>query len=213
MYVSVNDKEYEVIVEKKRIKNTYIRVKEDLKVHITTSFLSSDFFIKKLVKDNIKSIERMILEQERKLEKQSKFFYLGKEYNAVIIPSIDKVTIDDNYIYGKNKEAFELFLKKETKRVFPERLRIVYDMMNNEKIPFPKLGIRKMKRKWGYNKKSDNLVTLNSDLIKYDIDDIDYVIVHELCHFLYFDHSKNFWDAVKRYKPDYKENKKHLKED
>ena len=84
--------------------------------------------------------------------------------------------------------------------------------MNNPKIPYPKVNIKKMTRKWGYNRRSDNLVTLNRELIKYDIDDIDYVIVHELCHFLHFNHSKAFWDSVEYYKPDYKKNKKNLKE-
>ncbi len=213
MYIRVNGEEYEVLIEKKRIKNTYIRVKDDLKVHVTCNYLSSTSSVERLIKDNIKAVERMINAQLKKQEKNEKFFYLGKEYNAVVIDSIKKVTIDDNYIYAKNKKAFQKFLDEEAKRVFPERLRVVHQKMNNNSIPYPNLGIKQMKRKWGYNKKSDNLVVLNKELIKYDIDDIDYVIVHELCHFLYFDHSKNFWNAVKLYKPNYKENKKHLKED
>ena len=85
--------------------------------------------------------------------------------------------------------------------------------MNNDSIPFPRVNVRKMVRKWGYCNKRDKLVTLNSELIKYSVDDIDYVVVHELCHFLHFDHSKAFWESVKFYKPDYKVNKKHLREE
>ena len=103
------------------------------------------------------------------------------------------------------------FLKDETVRVFNERLKINYDKFE-ERIPYPILKIRKMKAKWGYNRKLDNVVMLNSELIKYSIDEIDYVIIHELCHFLEFNHSRNFWNYVKKYKPNYKENKKVLKE-
>ena len=41
----------------------------------------------------------------------------------------------------------------------------------------------------------------------------DYVIIHELCHLIHFDHSKEFWNEVVRYKPDYRKNKKVLKEE
>jgi len=83
----------------------------------------------------------------------------------------------------------------------------------NKCVPWPRLVIRKMVRKWGYCNKRDKLVTLNRDLVKYGYDEIDYVIVHELCHFIHFDHSKAFWETVKYYKPNYKENRKVLREE
>ncbi|MBQ8404274.1 MAG: M48 family metallopeptidase [Clostridia bacterium] len=33
---------------------------------------------------------------------------------------------------------------------------------------------------------------------------IDYVIIHELCHILHHNHSKEFWNEVEKYMPDYK---------
>ena len=41
---------------------------------------------------------------------------------------------------------------------------------------------------------------------------LDYVVIHEICHLTYMDHSKNFWDLVSVYDPDYKEHRKWLKE-
>ena len=73
MNIILNNKTYEVIIEKKRIKNTYIRVKEDLKVHVTTNIFSSTSYIEKLIKDNIKSIEKMIEdEREAKIVKKNR---------------------------------------------------------------------------------------------------------------------------------------------
>ncbi len=40
---------------------------------------------------------------------------------------------------------------------------------------------------------------------------LDYLIVHELCHLIHLNHSKNFWDLVSAILPDYKERKDWLK--
>ena len=104
------------------------------------------------------------------------------------------------------------FLKNESERIFNERLKICYDLFE-ENIPYPKLMIRKMKRKWGYCNKNERLIKLNFDLIKYSINEIDYVIIHELSHLIEFNHSKNFWKIVKKYKPDYKQAQLILKEE
>ena len=70
-----------------------------------------------------------------------------------------------------------------------------------------------MKAKWGYCNKVKNIIMLNLELISYSIDEIDYVIIHELSHLVHFNHSKEFWQTVKKYKPNYKNNKKVLKEE
>ena len=41
---------------------------------------------------------------------------------------------------------------------------------------------------------------------------LDYVVIHELCHLTYMNHSKDFWKMVSMYDPDYKEHRKWLKE-
>ena len=80
-----------------------------------------------------------------------------------------------------------------------------------EKIPFPTLKIRKMSSRWGVCNRKNNSVTLNSQLMMYDVEIIKYVIIHELCHFIHFNHSKSFWDSVEKYCPNYKLLRKTLK--
>ena len=55
-------------------------------------------------------------------------------------------------------------------------------------------------------------VTLNYQLSKYDSSCLDYVIVHELSHFIHPNHSREFWFLVGKYYPKYKECRKMLKE-
>ena len=69
-----------------------------------------------------------------------------------------------------------------------------------------------MKTRWGVCNKRDNSVTINSRLIEYSIDKLDYVIIHELSHFVHFDHSNNFWELVGSYCKDYKKIRKELRD-
>ena len=68
-----------------------------------------------------------------------------------------------------------------------------------------------MKTRWGVCSKK-GYITLNANLIKYDIKALDYVIIHELSHYVHFNHSKEFWKLVEKNYPNYKECKKILKE-
>ena len=74
------------------------------------------------------------------------------------------------------------------------------------------LKIRNMKSRWGVYNRMNHSITLNSHLIEYKIQDLDYVIYHELSHTVYFDHSKQFWNLVEFYCPYYRKAKKDLKE-
>lgn len=212
MTVLINGKNVEVVIIRKMIKNTYIRVKQDLKVYVTTNMLTSDKYISDLIEKNYDFVVKMYNSSLKREVKNSKFFYLGKEYKVVLLNTVKSPKIVEDYIYVKKESDLELFLKRESRRFLTERVKIVYDKMRNSSIPYPVVNIRKMVRKWGYCNKNKKLITLNSELIKYDVDDIDYVIVHELVHFIHFDHSKEFWNTVEFYKPDYKINKMHLKE-
>lgn len=211
MKVLIDNEYYEVVILKKRIKNTYIRVKDDLKIYVSTNVLVSDKSILKLINTNESSVKKMIERQKSKIEKNSKFFYLGEEYKVIICNVFKTPTIDENYIYVKDIGDLDKFLKSEAKRFLPLRVREVYDKMNAD-IPWPKIVVRKMTRKWGHCNKRDKIVTLNSELIKYKLNNIDYVITHELVHFIHFDHSKAFWKCVEYYMPDYKVNRKELNE-
>jgi len=70
MNFNYNGKTYEVIIEKKNNKNTYIRVKEDLKIYVSTSYLAPKIFIKELIKSNKKQIIDMIDRQEKRKKKK-----------------------------------------------------------------------------------------------------------------------------------------------
>ena len=73
-----------------------------------------------------------------------------------------------------------------------------------------KINIKQIKYAWGSCSSKKN-ITLNLELIKYSQQAIRYVILHELCHLKYMNHSKDFWNLVEKYMPNYKQVKKEFK--
>jgi len=206
----IDGEKYNVVVEKKSNKNTYIKIKDDLTIYVTTNYLVRKADIKHLLEKESDYLRKALSKVKQRNEKNNDFYYLGKKYDIIIVP-FDKIDMDDDKIYVKSEVDLEKWLKKEMKKIFSERLNVCYELFE-ENIPFPELKIRSMKTRWGVCNRRNLTVTLNSKLIRYDIDVIDYVIIHELSHLVHFDHSKAFWKTVEKYKPDYRKYVQALKE-
>lgn len=201
---------YTVIVVKKNNKNTYIKIKDDMTIYVTTNYLATKHYIRRILNNEENFLRKSLSKVKRHMEMNNDFYYLGQKYDIILVPS-DSIKLGDGKIYVKSIKALEKWLKNESLKVFEERLSYNYNLFE-EQIPFPKLKIRSMKTRWGVCNKRDNSVTLNFKLIKYGLKEIDYVIVHELSHFVHFDHSKEFWETVGKYMPDYKKAVNVLKE-
>ncbi|HAI62645.1 TPA: M48 family peptidase [candidate division WWE3 bacterium] len=78
------------------------------------------------------------------------------------------------------------------------------------KVKFRKVAIRNQRSKWGSCSKAKNL-NFNYKVAFLPNDQRDYVVVHELCHLIEFNHSKKFWAEVARTIPNYKEIRKKVK--
>ena len=211
MKYEIDGIEYNVIIEKKNNKNTYIKVKDDLNIYVTTNYLVRDKEIEKLLNDNYVSIKKMINRKKKVKAKEDGFYLFGRKYDIIVDSRVDEIYLEGSKIYVSNMDKFNKWLKKETIKLYKEHLDRIYNMFE-ENIPYPKLKIRNMKTRWGVNNKRDNSVTLNSKLIEFDSTKLDYVIVHELSHFVHFDHSKAFWSVVSKYSPNYKEIRKEMRE-
>ena len=210
MTFNYNNKQYEVIIEKKNNKNTYIRVKEDLRIYVSTSYLTPKLAIKSLIESNRNQIIKMIQIQENRKEKNNGYKFLGRKIN-VVKKDISKPYLEDDTLYVRNKEDIDKWYQKQARKIFKERLDTIYNTFT-EDVPYPKLVIRTMKTRWGVCNKKLEKVTLNYSLIYMDRKYLDYVIVHELSHFIHFDHSKQFWKLVSENEPNYKQIRKEMRE-
>ncbi len=209
MKIEINNKLYDVVITYKNIKNMYLRVKSDLNIYITCSKYIDKRLIEKFINDNLNNISKMIENYEEKNIQNKKFMYLGKTYDICYTNKNDVIFGSDKVFIGK-KLNIDNWYKKHAKELFSNRLSIIYQLFE-EKIPYPKLRIRKMTSRWGVCNVNKKIVTLNLELIKLDVKYLDYVIVHELSHLVYANHSKDFWNIVVKYTPDYKKIRKEMK--
>ena len=149
----------------------------------------------------------MINKSIKKEDLDSKFVLFGKIYEIVYGCDFE---LTDDKIYIQDEKKLNKWLNKYIINTFNNHLNYWYNMFE-ENIPIPNLRVRKMKTRWGVCNIKNHNVTLNFDLIKYDIECLDYVIIHELSHFIHPNHSKDFWNLVSKYKKNYKELRKKLK--
>ncbi len=203
---------YNIFINRKKIKNLYIRVDDNLNININCPYFYTKSMIKDIVYKNEKDIIKMILSKGEHLDKlkRQKYMLLGKPIE-VLYDMVKKPIYSDNKLIIKDDNMLDKWYKLKAKEIFKIYLDEAYYVFE-EKIPYPILKIRSMKTRWGVCNRKDNSVTLNLELIKKDKEYLNYVIVHELSHFVHFDHSKAFWQTVEKYCPEYKIVRKKLKE-
>mgnify|MGYP004518153529 CR=1 FL=1 len=90
--------------------------------------------------------------------------------------------------------------KAVIKKAFEDRVSYYADIMG---VSYNRITIRDQKTRWGSCSSKGNL-NFNFRLYYMPQHLMDYVIVHELSHRRHMDHSKEFWNEVGRFYPEYK---------
>ena len=198
---------YEIV--RKDNKNLYFRIDENCKLIITAPKFITDEEVRELITKNSKAILKMYEDALVRKEANKLFWYLGKSYNIIMDNRVSEVLFEDNNVICHDENTLNDFYLKECERVFEEEIEVCKKCF--QELPDFKLKLRKMRTRWGVCNIKDNIITLNTELLKKDISLIDYVIIHEMTHFFEPNHSKNFWSLVSMAIPDYKERRKKLK--
>ncbi|MDH4200597.1 MAG: M48 family metallopeptidase [Spirochaetia bacterium] len=154
----------------------------------------------------------------RKYISGEKHRYLGKQYELTILKSsrnfvsISEGNLNVHVKIPKKtaiKSAIDNWYLQTAKTLFPERLEYGLNLLKKHNLEPPLLKIRKMKSRWGSCSGKD-IITLNLELIKYPVEYIDYVVVHELSHLVEHNHSKRFYKVLSGAMPDWKERQQAL---
>ena len=147
------------------------------------------------------------------------FKFLGKDLMLKINISDEKKTyIKNDYICldlknntkinkEKIKKELELFYRSFSEKILKEKTLIESKKMN---LKVKGIKVRSYKNRWG-SCSSNGDISYNWKLIMAPDKIINYVIIHELCHLIYFNHSRDYWREVRKKLPNYRESKEWLK--
>jgi len=106
------------------------------------------------------------------------------------------------------QEALKRWVKKQAKLHLSVWLAKTAADMN---LTYHAVSIRLQKRRWGSCSAKGN-ISLNAALLFLPDFLVQHVLIHELAHLKHLNHSKAFWSEVKKFEPEYKENRRLLKQ-
>ena len=213
----------EVIFSKKR-KSISIQVHEKI-IIVRSTFWVSKRDLKTFILKNQKWINKKILEQKSQIKKQYNFKHnetfslMGRRFNLQLDKSLNNSPyILDNLIIASNnetttkkfgtvKEQLELLFKDIAYNHLCERTQYYSKLIF---VNPKRISIKNYKSRWG-SCSSKGEIYYNWKIIMAPDRIIDYLIVHELCHMIHFNHSKQFWSKVQEYISDYKDRRLWLK--
>lgn len=224
---------YEIVYSKKRRKAAIV-VRPDLKVEFRAPHGLSHETIREMVRKKAGWVwEKLdwfeanrLPDQEKQYTDGEEYLYMGREYPLKIL------TVDGT---GKSLASFNgselTVLVPET---VPEGLkpalvkkavwnfysdcaesevdRLVKTYSEKLKIVPPAFKVKHQKRRWG-SCSADNVLRINFQLMMAPPEQLEYVVVHELCHVKEKNHSARFWKLVGGLMPDYEVYRKSLKKD
>lgn len=182
------------------------------KVVVTAPKLIPEFMIRNFVEKQKDWIQTN-LEKIKKTNipvKNNELFIFDKKYKIVKNNDAEKIGItvlEDQLIINnlshkpinKIQSQIEDFLKKTAHKYIATRTQILAKQM---RVSYKRLSVRQQASRWGSCSSHGNL-NFNWRLVHYSPKVIDYVIIHELAHLLELNHSKKFWEIVKKHDSEY----------
>lgn len=221
------------INKKSNVKNITIKVKHPNNVIIVSPKSVNNEFIHDLVVSKSRWILNKLNEFQNKeadnppllLVDGDSIPYIGDYYtlNVYKEKSIIKCTLDfkegkfiakvpynisSNDQYIKLRELLINWYLTEGSKLIKERISIYSKKLNL----YPEsITLKEQKTSWGTCSSKGNIY-INWKILLAPLDIIDYVLVHELCHLKYMNHSKEYWSLVSTIFPNYKEKRTYLKD-
>jgi hypothetical protein len=145
--------------------------------------------------------------------------YLGRQYRlkvaqgpgqpAKLIGRFLKVWVENKKNIRSVRNAVDAWYRERAHETLGRYVEKCYTIAARHGVPEPILLIRTMRRRGG-SCSSKGRITLNLNLVKAPVHCIEYVIMHELCHLKFNNHSKAFYSLLTRCQPDWRNRKKIL---
>ena len=176
-----------------------------------------DWIMKKLEEYNVSPRKAKEYEDGEKFQILGESYYLNIYYkdinNAILNVENEKIEIilPLSYAEEDNTEQIKKMIDKMYYMIAEKEVESAMEKTRKMVGLAPEeYKIKKIKYAWG-TCSSRKVITINQNLMMYSRKAIEYVILHEICHLKYMNHSQKFWEMVESYMPDYKEAEKELK--
>lgn len=216
--VEIKGIKFDVEITKKKIKNIYLKV-EGNKIHASCPYYVAKYEVYKFIelkKSWIYRVYQYSLQSPKNkyAYKGGDVFYIfGQEYKLVRNTGRKKVNIIQNTIYFTYKDDSEDGIKALYKYLDSMLLEKAKEYLAKYRgmlldygyIDEPMLNARIMTSKWGVCYTRNNKININSCLIHYPLVCLEYIMVHELTHFIIPNHSKRFYEIISNNMPNYLE--------
>lgn len=134
-------------------------------------------------------IDKMIAENSDKIEKARK----------KVLPKYE--------LFKEADAEEETKLRKKAMEILPGKVRFYSQLIG---VSPARVTITGARTRFG-SCSGKNSISFSFYLMRFPEEAIDYVVVHELCHILHHNHSKEFYKAIEKILPDYKEREKLLR--
>jgi len=197
-----------------------VSVKPSIPIDTIYQYLNSksNWIIQRLGKFSKTKTENIV---EHEYVSGETFKYLGKQYCLILelTTSMERVVLTERYIklFVKNRDKkttkvrlIDEWYRNKAKQVFLESLDRMHKMFENETMLKPILEFKIMKKRWGSCLRAKKAILLNFELIKAPSYCIDYVMLHELIHFIHKNHDAKFYELLTVLMPDWKRRKEIL---
>ena len=145
--------------------------------------------------------------------------YLGKQYRLKVMQGQENSVKLSRGIFQVicHDEPKPELVKKLMKKWYLDKAKIQFSKsfercwpkFNSMGFSKPPMSVKKMQKRWG-SLSEKGTMTLNTELIKASKECIDYVIIHELCHLKYHDHSSEYYKMLDSFMPDWEKIKHKL---
>lgn len=221
--ISINGKEFPYELKRQRRRSITARIRRDGVIEVKAPLLyrESDMlaFLNQHRRWIINHLDRLqnTDNQQKKYVSGEIHHYLGEKYTLQVVESnTNSVKIEGNslIVNSKSPEIVEKLLnnwyKNQAKTVFSELLPPIIGKFRKYNVAPTKIGIRDMRSRWGSCSRKGH-ISLNLQLIKLPENCIRQVMIHEMCHLVYFDHQAGFYALMTEMMPDWKLWKKQLR--
>ena len=208
--------EYTVKKAKRKTAGIYITETAEIEVRVPAAVSAS--WIEFFVEEKRDWIERQLSLKKKQLELKHSFaLTAGETLNLLGEPYILRIRTEPpfGFINGacylpENcpdlKKAVIEWYKKEAKSIIEQRVALYQERMG---CYASAVKINAAKTRWG-SCSGKNSLNFSWKLVMAPLKTVDYVVIHELAHTVEHNHSKNFWNIVRRIMPDYKAEKNNL---